>query len=74
MLAAYRVGDSPGNIINPIMAYFPLIVIFASRYDKRSGIGTVIALMAPFFIALTVVWTLFFVVWYLIGIPFGIGT
>jgi aminobenzoyl-glutamate transport protein len=30
--------------------------------------------MAPYFIALTVVWTLFFVVWYLIGIPFGIGT
>jgi aminobenzoyl-glutamate transport protein len=49
-------------------------VIFASRYDKRSGIGTVIALMAPYFIALTVVWALFFVVWYLIGIPFGIGT
>jgi aminobenzoyl-glutamate transport protein len=74
VLAAYRVGDSPGNVINPIMAYFPLIVIFASRYDKRSGIGTVIALMMPFFIALTIVWTLFFVVWYLIGIPFGIGT
>ena len=74
MLAAYRVGDSPGNVINPIMAYFPLIVIFASRYDKRSGIGTVIALMMPFFIALTIVWTLFFIVWYLIGIPFGIGT
>jgi len=74
VLAAYRVGDSPGNVINPIMAYFPLIVIFASRYDKRSGIGTVIALMMPFFIALTIVWTLFFIVWYLIGIPFGIGT
>jgi aminobenzoyl-glutamate transport protein len=74
VLAAYRVGDSPGNVINPIMAYFPLIVIFASRYDKRSGIGTVIALMAPFFIAMTIVWTLFFVAWYLIGIPFGLGT
>ena len=74
VLAAYRVGDSPGNILTPIMAYFPLIVVFASRYDKRSGIGTVIALMLPFFIALTIVWTLFFVVWYLIDIPFGLGT
>ena len=55
------------------MAYFPLIVVFASRYDKRSGIGTVIALMLPAFVALTVVWTLFFVVWYLLGIPFGLG-
>jgi len=56
------------------MPYFPLIVVFARRYDKRSGIGTVIALMLPFFIALTIAWTLFFVVWYLLGIPFGLGT
>lgn len=28
MLAAYRVGDSPANVITPLMAYFPLIVIF----------------------------------------------
>ncbi|MGH3292754.1 MAG: AbgT family transporter, partial [Trebonia sp.] len=53
-------------------SYFPLIVVFAGRYDKRSGIGTVIALMLPAFIALTIVWTLFFVVWYLLGIPFGL--
>ena len=33
-----------------------------------------IALMLPYFIALTTVWTLFFVVWYLIGIPIGPGT
>ena len=55
VLAAYRVADSPINIVTPIMAYFPLIVVFASRYDKRSGIGTVIALMLPYFVALTVV-------------------
>ena len=72
-LAAYRVADSPINIVTPIMAYFPLIVVFAARYDKRSGIGTVIALMLPYFAALTVVWTLFFVIWYLLGIPLGPG-
>ena len=74
VLAAYRVADSPMNIVTPIMAYFPLIVVFAKRYDKRSGIGTVITLMLPFFVALVVVWTLFFVVWYSLGIPFGPGT
>jgi aminobenzoyl-glutamate transport protein len=73
MLAAYRVADSPMNIVTPIMAYFPLIVVFAARYDKRSGIGTVIALMLPYFVALVVVWTLFFVAWYLLGIPLGPG-
>ena len=73
VLAAYRVADSPINIVTPIMAYFPLIVVFAARYDKRSGIGTVIALMLPYFVALTIVWTLFFVAWYLLGIPWGPG-
>ncbi len=73
VLAAYRVADSPINIVTPIMAYFPLIVVFAARYDKRSGIGTVIALMLPYFLALTVVWTAFFALWYLLGIPLGPG-
>jgi aminobenzoyl-glutamate transport protein len=73
VLAAYRVGDSPINIVTPIMAYFPLIVVFAARYDRRSGIGTVIALMLPYFLALTVVWTAFFMVWYLLGLPWGLG-
>ncbi len=73
VLAAYRVGDSPINIVTPIMAYFPLIVVFAARYEKRSGIGTVIALMLPYFVALTIVWTLFFAAWYLLGIPWGPG-
>jgi aminobenzoyl-glutamate transport protein len=73
VLAAYRVADSPINIVTPIMAYFPLIVVFAARYDRRSGIGTIIALMLPYFLALTVVWTLFFGAWYLLGIPLGPG-
>ena len=33
-----------------------------------------IALMMPFLVAMAIVWTLFFIAWYLIGIPFGIGT
>jgi aminobenzoyl-glutamate transport protein len=71
VLPAYRVGDSPMNIVTPIMAYFPLIVIFAARYDKRSGIGTVIALMLPYFLAITVAWIVFFLAWYALHIPWG---
>jgi aminobenzoyl-glutamate transport protein len=73
VLAAYRVGDSPFNVITPLMAYFPLIVIFVQRYQKKAGIGTVVSLMLPYVVFLSVLWTLFFVVWYLIGIPLGPG-
>ena len=73
VLAAYRVGDSPVNVITPLMAYFPLIVIFVQRYQKDSGIGTVVSLMLPYVFFLSIVWTAFFVAWYLIGIPLGPG-
>ncbi|HVP02670.1 MAG TPA: AbgT family transporter [Solirubrobacteraceae bacterium] len=74
VLAAYRVGDSPTNVLTPLMPYFPLIVVFAARYQKGAGVGTVIALMLPYAAILTVVWILFFVAWYLLGIPLGPGS
>ena len=73
VLAAYRVGDSPTNVLTPLMPYFALMVVFAQRYQRDAGIGTVIALMIPYTLILTVVWTVFFVAWYLIGIPLGPG-
>jgi aminobenzoyl-glutamate transport protein len=74
VLAAYRVGDSPLNVITPLMAYFPLIVVFVQRYQRSAGIGTVVSLMLPYVVILSVAWTLFFVAWYLIGIPLGPGS
>jgi aminobenzoyl-glutamate transport protein len=74
VLAAYRVGDSPFNVITPLMAYFPLIVVFTQRYKRDAGIGTVVSLMLPYVVVLSVLWTLFFVAWYLIGIPLGPGS
>jgi aminobenzoyl-glutamate transport protein len=74
VLAAYRVGDSPFNVVTPLMAYFPLIVIFTKRYKKDAGIGTVVSLMLPYVVILSVAWLLFFVAWYLIGIPLGPGS
>jgi aminobenzoyl-glutamate transport protein len=73
VLAAYRVGDSPLNVLTPLMAYFPLIVVFVKRYQREAGIGTVVSLMLPYVVILSVAWTLFFVAWYLLGIPLGPG-
>ena len=57
VLAAYRVGDSPVNVITPLMAYFPLIVVFTQRYKKDAGIGTVVSLMLPYVFILAILWT-----------------
>jgi aminobenzoyl-glutamate transport protein len=73
VLAAYRVGDSPLNAITPLNAYFAMIVTFAIKYQKDAGVGTVIALMLPYVMWISVLWTAFLAGWYLLGIPWGLG-
>jgi aminobenzoyl-glutamate transport protein len=73
VLAAYRLGDSPANVITPLMVYLPFIVLVAQRYKKDAGIGTIISLMIPYTVIVLVAWGAFFVVWYLLGIPLGPG-
>ncbi|MGB5287445.1 MAG: AbgT family transporter [Ignavibacteriaceae bacterium] len=71
--AAYRVGDSTTNIIAPMMSYFALVIAFINKYDKEAGIGTLIATMIPYTIAFFIIWTILFIVWFLLGIPVGPG-
>jgi aminobenzoyl-glutamate transport protein len=73
VLAAYRIGDSPINVITPLMVYLPFIITVAQGYDKKSGIGTIIALMLPYTIVVIVAWILMFIFWFLLGIPLGPG-
>jgi aminobenzoyl-glutamate transport protein len=71
--AAYRVGDSVTNIISPMMAYFALIITFINKYDKNAGIGTLIATMLPYSITFFIVWSMVFIVWFILGLPVGPG-
>jgi len=70
--AAYRVGDSSTNIITPLMPYFPLVVVYCQRYVKNTGIGTLTAMMLPYSMSFLVLWTIFLLIYYAIGIPLGI--
>jgi aminobenzoyl-glutamate transport protein len=73
VLAAYRVSDSPPNVINPLLPHFALVVGFARVYDKKAGVGTIVALMLPYTAVTSVAWILIFLTWYLFGLPFGPG-
>jgi aminobenzoyl-glutamate transport protein len=72
VISAYRVGDSPTNAITPLNAYFALVVGFTQRYDKNAGIGTVVALLLPYALWMTVAWMALFASWYLLGLPWGL--
>ncbi len=73
VFAAYRVGDSPINTLTPLMVYFPVIVAFAQRYQKNSGVGSLVALMLPIAGVVLVVWLAFLILWFVLGIPLGPG-
>jgi len=70
---AYRIGDSTTNIIAPMMSYFALIVAFVQQYDKKAGIGTVIATMLPYSMVFLIGWSIMMAIWILIGLPVGPG-
>jgi len=69
----YRIGDSVTNIISPMMSFFALIIAFIQKYDKKAGIGTVIATMIPYTFAFFIVWTALLIAWLLLGLPLGPG-
>lgn len=71
---AYRIGDSCTNIITPMMTYYAVIIMFAQRYDKKAGIGTVAATMLPYSMAFLVSWTVMLVLWLTAGLPIGLNT
>ena len=73
LLAAYRVGDSPVNVLTPLMVYLPFMVTVAQRYKKDAGIGTIISLMLPYAVAILLSWIVLYVVWFGLGIPWGPG-
>jgi aminobenzoyl-glutamate transport protein len=70
--AAYRVGDSTTNIITPLMPYFPLVVVFCQRYVRSTGIGTLVSMMLPYSMTFLVGWTIFLVLYWMLGIPLGL--
>lgn len=71
--AAYRVGDSATNIITPLMVYFPLILIFARRWQKDFGLGSLTAMMIPYSVWMLASGVLLMVLWMVFGFHLGPG-
>jgi aminobenzoyl-glutamate transport protein len=68
------VGDGPINVITPLMVYLPFIILVCQRYRRTAGMGTVVSMMMPYTVVVLVAWTIFFVLWYVTGIPWGPGS
>ena len=71
--AVYRVGDGATNIITPLMVYFPLILVFARRWQKDFGLGSLTAMMIPYSIWMLITGVILVVAWAFLGFDLGPG-
>ena len=71
--AAYRVGDSATNMITPLMVYFPLVLIFARRWQREFGLGSLTAMMLPYAVWMLASGIALVMLWIGMGWDFGPG-
>ncbi|MCK2242857.1 MULTISPECIES: AbgT family transporter [unclassified Crossiella] len=71
--ALFRIADSGSTAITPMSPYFIMALGFMQRYRKNAGIGTLASYTLPLAVAMTLSWTLLFLAWWGLGIPWGPG-
>ena len=71
---AYRIGDSCTNVVTPMMTYYAVILVFAQKYDKNAGVGTMTAIMLPYSAVFLIGWLVLLIIWLLLELPIGVGT
>lgn len=72
--AAFRIADSVTNAVSPLEPFMPFIIMTALKYDKKSGLGTIIATMLPLVISFAVTWVLLLLIWFGFNLPLGPGS
>lgn len=67
----YRVADSTTNMITPLLPYFPLMIVFAQKFDKDISIGKLLSSLLPYSFALFISWSLMLFIWLILKLPIG---
>lgn len=74
----YKIADSIGKCFTPLFVYFIVMLAFLEKYriseNKQVSIFGTLKSIMPTVLLLTFVWILIICLWYLIGIPIGVGT
>lgn len=74
----FKIADGLGKCFTPLFVYFIIMLAFLEKYriDEKKQIsifGTLKSIL-PTILILTFIWILIICLWYLIGIPIGVGT
>jgi aminobenzoyl-glutamate transport protein len=54
-----------------MMSFFALIIVYFEKYQKNTGLGTLISTMLPYTLIFTVFWTILLIGWVMLDIPLG---
>ena len=55
------------------MVYFPLILVFARRWQKDFGLGSLTAMMIPYSVWMLITGVALIMLWIFLGVDFGPG-
>ncbi|MEG1823439.1 MAG: AbgT family transporter [Cloacibacillus sp.] len=68
-----RMADVCGNNISPLMAFFPVVVVMAQKYDRKVGVGTMFSAMLPYTISYVVILLTIVLLWMTLDLPLGLA-
>ena len=72
----FRASESVTYCLTPVMAYFVIYLAYMELYNQdKKGMGLFSSLkyMIPYSLGTLCMWIIIIIVWYLVGIPLGIG-
>lgn len=71
----FRIADGVGKCITPIFIYYIIMLAFLEKYrttdKKQVSIFGILKDLMPIIIIMAIVWLLFIVIWYIMGLPTG---
>lgn len=71
--ATFRIADSVTNVVTPLNPYLVVVLAAMQRHVRTLGVGTLIAAMLPYTLALALAWAALLLLWVALGLPLGPG-
>ena len=72
----FRAGESVSYVLTPVMAYYVIYLAYMEIYNqdrKGTGLFSSLKYMIPYALGMLCMWLVIIIIWYLVGIPLGIG-
>jgi len=74
----FKAADGVGKCYTPLFVYYIIMLAFLEKYriseKKQISIFGTLKMIMPVILILTLTWLLIIIVWYIMGLPIGIGT